>query len=252
MSSQHLLLILIEVFVQTLIAAPTTIKILLHLQHLLLKLIKELHIFPAGLSEGVYISIYLLQFLEVSVTHETVKRTYFLEELDAIESWEERERFLDIIDRPYKEFELLRVEEIRAADQLLEEHIQKEAPLLDEFLVQVVHLLFLRYLRNIESSKPLHQRHPQKIKLLVPPHNLIFTISIYADHGVHDEVSSCGFLRRANRKVLGEFVGGEGVIDYELGFVSIQIVPLILLHQNVANHMIFLQHARIVSLTRTR
>lgn len=100
-------LILIEILVQALVAAPFGVEVLLHLQHLILELLQEHQILPALHAKVVDIEVYLLQFRQFDVAHEGVVGTNFLEKFGAVELGQECEGAVDFLVRADEQLQLL-------------------------------------------------------------------------------------------------------------------------------------------------
>lgn len=107
--------------------------------------------------------------------------------------------------RPDEGLEFFGEKDVRAPDQLLDEHVQVKAPLFDELLI-LVHLSLARYRWDVKARISLKKYASQEIEFSVPPPYLKWSTRIDADHEILNMVAFVCLLWIAYAELLSEFV----------------------------------------------
>ena len=150
-------------------------------------------------------NVYLLQQLFVCIAFDLVIWGNLFQKLLIVQFWQEGQRPSDILGWTAEYSEFFRVVEVWAPYQLLEEHVEVEATLINQVLVLVVPFL-ARHRRNIKSWKPLAERRPQLIELFVSSRDLERSHLIDTNSSVDNKVSFGCLVWVTDTELHGEFV----------------------------------------------
>ena len=226
MGAEHTLLILEEKGVEFGIASPGLIKVLFELSNSHEELLHEKEVPLASSLELIDVDVHWLQGVGINVTHDRVVRTDPVQDPLVRQFRQQGEVLVYVAHGSQEQLELLGVKQVRASDELLEEHVQVEASFLDELSFEVVHLPLAWNRRHVESRESVVEGLMQQMELAVSPLDLKRTATILPDHSVSDEAAFLVFLRLTNTEDGGELIRTEGLIDGKLRDIALDTLVL--------------------------
>ena len=191
-----------------------------------LELLHERQVALALLRKVVNILIDGIQRLEVQLAHDRIKVDDLIQGALVVQLWQQCQVFVDVRHWSQKQFQLLRLKQIRATHELLEEHVEVEAALFDELLLEPIHLALTRNRWHIETNVPLVQLIMQQIELAISSLNLKGPIMIFTDDRVDNMAAFRRALRIANTERLRKFVRGYWLVDRQLAHVAFDVAVL--------------------------